>query len=141
MTRIDFYILPEPGFDRVQRLACRLTEKAWQNGLTVFVNAASELEARHTDDLLWTYRQDSFVPHALYEKDTGELPPVVVGDGVEPDTPSDVLINLTRGVPPFFERFDRVIEFVGGDAADRQQGRERYRLYRDRGCQLQTHNL
>lgn len=141
MTRVDFYILPEPGFDRVQRLACRLTEKAWQTGLTVFINTASELEAQRTDDLLWTYRQDSFVPHALYEPHTDVRTPVVVGDGTEPDAPLDVLINLARGVPSFFERFGRVIELVGGDAADLEQGRERYRLYRDRDCQLQSHNL
>ena len=141
MTRVDFYILPEPGFDRVQRLACRLTEKAWRAGLTVFINTASEFEAQRTDDLLWTYRQDSFVPHGLYKQHTEGRSPVVVGDGTEPHTPLDVLINLARIVPSFFERFDRVIELVGGDEADVQQGRERYRLYRDRGCQLKSYNL
>ena len=141
MTRVDFYILPESGLDRVQRLACRLTEKAWQSGLTVFVNTASELEAQRADDLLWTYRQDSFVPHALYEQHSEERPPVVVGDGTEPTVPFDVLINLACDVPSFFEGFGRVIELVGGDPAGLRQGRKRYRLYRDQGCQLQSHNL
>ena len=141
MTRVDFYILAEPGLDRVQRLACRLTEKAWRNGLTVFVNTASELEAQRTDDLLWTYRQDSFIPHALYTQYAEGRPPVVVGDGSKPEVPFDVLINLAHGVPAFFQGFGRVIELVGGNPADRQQGRERYRLYRDQGCELQSHNL
>jgi DNA polymerase-3 subunit chi len=73
MTRVDFYILP-PGDER-QRLvfACRLTEKAYRQGLTVYLRAGDETTASQLDQLLWTFRQGSFVPHArAEERDTAD---------------------------------------------------------------------
>jgi DNA polymerase-3 subunit chi len=44
-------------------------------------------------------------------------------------------------VPEFFSRYERVAEVVDANAARRAQSRERYRLYRDRGSQLNTHQV
>ena len=53
----------------------------------------------------------------------------------------DVLINLSAEVPEFFSRYERVAEVVDADAARREQSRERYRFYRDRGYKLNTHQV
>ena len=53
----------------------------------------------------------------------------------------EVLINLADEVPDFFSRYARVAEIVDADAIRREKGRERFRFYRDRGYQLQTHQL
>ena len=44
-------------------------------------------------------------------------------------------------VPPFFSRFERVVEIVNQDETQRQLARERFKYYRDRGYDLHTHNL
>ena len=42
----------------------------------------------------------------------------------------------------FFSRFQRLIEIVSADDADdKQQARERFRYYRDRGYEIRTHDL
>ncbi|MEZ5578324.1 MAG: DNA polymerase III subunit chi [Candidatus Competibacteraceae bacterium] len=46
--------------------ACRLADKAYGLGHTVYLFTASEARAAALDDLLWTFRQDSFVPHERY---------------------------------------------------------------------------
>jgi len=51
-----------------------------------------------------------------------------------------VIVNLGDRTPPNFSRFDRLIELVSGDEADRAHARERFRFYRDRGYPMQTHD-
>jgi DNA polymerase-3 subunit chi len=52
-----------------------------------------------------------------------------------------VLVNLGSTVAPGFERFERVIEVVGLDDADRNQARSRWRHYADRGYAMTRHDL
>ena len=141
MTRVEFYIFGEttPG-DRLG-LACRLSQKAVERGRTLHIHAAGEEQARLLDERLWTFRPESFVPHALAGSDEAEASPVVIGHGADPDGPHDVLINLAGEVPPFFSRYERVIEIVDHDAEQKLRARDHYRFYRDRGYPLTDHRL
>lgn len=95
--------------------------------------------------MLWTYRQDSFVPHALYgdrlNVDAESLEPVLVGDGSAEPADIDVLINLSEAVPSFVDKSARVAEIVAGGESARRAGRIRYRDYRDRGFPIRQHDL
>ena len=53
----------------------------------------------------------------------------------------EVLLNLGAVVPAGFERFDRLIEVVGADGADRLLSRKRWKYYLDRGYTLTRHDL
>ncbi|WP_127478029.1 DNA polymerase III subunit chi [Sulfurivermis fontis] len=143
MTRIDFYILEgkQPADGRV--IACRVAEKAWLTGHRVYIHTADEREAERLDELLWTFRQGSFVPHQKLEAGipADTLTPIHIGWGGEPEVHDEVLINLAAEVPLFFSRFQRVAEIVPADEQARQQGRARYKFYRDRGYPLETHTL
>ena len=137
MTEIDFYVLADADPRRRELLACRLAEKAWGLGHRVFIHAPEQAHA--LDDLLWTFRDDAFLPHALADDDM--YAPVVIGDGDEPMDSRYLLLNLSPSVPAFFSRFERVAEIVNDEAAIREAGRERFRFYRDRGYSLRTHKL
>ncbi|GAB4296202.1 MAG: DNA polymerase III subunit chi [Thiohalomonadaceae bacterium] len=143
MTRIDFYILEgnQPADGRV--IACRVAEKAWLAGHKVYIHAADAHEAERLDELLWTFRQGSFVPHQRLEagRPADALTPIHIGWGDEPEVHDEVLINLAAEVPLFFSRFQRVAEIVPADAEAKRQGRARYKFYRDRGYPLETHTL
>lgn len=140
MTRIDFYVLP--GEDARTRLvtACRVIEKAWLRGLRVHVHTESPALAQHLDDLLWTFRDGSFIPHAIEPQEPAQFP-VTVGHGWEPPIECNVLVNLAPKTPRFFAHFERVAEVVNQDPAIRSAGRERYRFYRDRGYELHHHEV
>lgn len=140
MTRVDFYILPDPEPRARALLSCRLAEKAWKKGHSVFINTASRPELQQLDDLLWTFRAGSFVPHGIYAE-ADEAQPVVLGHAIDPEGQSDVLLNLSDDVPAWFSRFERVAELVGGDETARNTARDRYRFYQDRGYTLNTHRL
>ena len=141
MTQVDFYILQDTQPDAQALLTCRLTEKAFKQGHQVYINTASGQQLKKLDDMLWTFRDGSFLPHGLYSESADSDHPVLLGHAVEPEGPSDVLVNLSNDVPPFFSRFNRVAELVGGDEAQRESARERYRYYKDRGYTLNTHKL
>jgi DNA polymerase-3 subunit chi len=141
MTKVDFYILQDSQPGAQSLLACRLTEKAFKKGHQVYINTDSGQQLKQLDDMLWTFRDGSFLPHGLYEEASHDTHPVLLGHAIEPEGPSDVLVNLSNAVPSFFSRFNRVAELVGGDAAQREYARERYRFYKDRGYTLSTHKL
>lgn len=137
MTEIDFYVLADADPRRRDLLVCRLTEKAWELGHRIYIHAPER--APQLDALLWTFRDDAFLPHALADDDA--YAPIVIGDGDEPLDTRYLLLNLSPSVPAFFSRFERVAEIVNDDASIREAGRERFRFYRDRGYSLRTHKL
>ena len=140
--RIDFYLLDEPGPAACEATACRIAEKAWRHGHRVHLHVDSPESARRLDELLWTWRDESFVPHSVCGADEVSAgAPVTIGSGSLPQFDSDVLLNLDSCVPDGFDRFARVAEVVGGEEAARSAGRERFRRYRVHGCELRTHRL
>jgi DNA polymerase-3 subunit chi len=141
MPRIDFYTLePDSPGDRAL-LCCRLAERARAEGLRVYIHCPDQESARRLDRLLWTYRQDSFIPHGLVGHTDAALTPVLIGTAGTPTDENQVLINLTATVPDFFERFQRVCEPVDRDPAGRAAARERFRCYRDQGHPPQHHSV
>jgi DNA polymerase-3 subunit chi len=141
MTRVDFYLLGDSGEPARALFACRLTEKAVQQGHQVYINTESPAQLLQLDDLLWTFRAGSFLPHALDDGQASAPQPVLLGHGREPGDSHDVLVNLSHEIPSYFSRFHRVAEIVAGHDAQRTQARERYRFYKDRGYTLNTHEI
>jgi DNA polymerase-3 subunit chi len=139
MTRVGFYVVQaaEPG----QRLsvAVRLADKAFQRGHRIFINAADEAQARALDELMWSFRPSSFLPHGLHGQEHADT--VAIGWGQEPHKHSDLLINLQLEIPSFFSRFARVAEVVTQDPDSLDALRASWTFYKERGYQLEKHDL
>lgn len=141
MTRVDFYSLEEGSRADRFLLTCRLVERVRAEGLRAYIHLPGREQARHLDRLLWTFREHSFLPHGLVGETDPELTPILLGHDGEAGDEEQVLINLTPKVPPFFSRFERLLEPIDLNAAARQAGRERYGYYRDRGYPLFHHKI
>ncbi len=142
MARIDFYILAQTDERARHLLACKLAEKAWRLDNSVWIHAKDSRDAERLDELLWTFRDGSFVPHGLAGRNDGtEASPIMVGCDAQGVETRDLLINLTDEIPSFAEGFPRVAELVTSDENCRQLSRKRYATYRDQGHELNTHNL
>ena len=137
MTQIDFYTHVS---DRL-RTACVLSSKAFARGLKVTVFCADAGTAQRFDRMLWTTPAIGFVPHCAPDDPLAAMTPVIVDYHGENLLNDDVLLNLHPERPAFFSRFQRLVEIVGLDDADRAQARERFRFYRDRGYEIRTHDL
>lgn len=138
MTKVDFYILDTGSSEKT---ACRLAEKAYGQGKRIYIHTETEQQSQHMNELLWTFRDGSFVPHEPYQAGSTNESPIQIGCHKSPETDCEVLINLASEVPLFFSRFLRVAELIGPQQEAKTQGRERFRFYRDRGYPLDTHKL
>jgi DNA polymerase-3 subunit chi len=139
MTRVGFYVVQAADQGQRLQVAARLTDKAFQQGHPIFINAADETQARTLDELLWSFRPASFVPHGLHGQEHSDT--IAIGWGQEPQDHNDLLINLQLDIPPFFSRFQRVAEVVTQDPDSLQALRKSWKFYKERGYQLEKHDL
>ena len=141
MARVDFYVLSQDGEQARRLFACRLAEKAYKLDNTVHIVAPSRDDAARVDDLLWTFRDGSFVPHHLLGSAEALDSPVTIGCDSDDIGPRDLLINLCDDIPPMAESFPRVAELVTSDQECKQKSRARFATYRDQGHEIDTHNV
>lgn len=142
MSRVDFYVLPDTGEPARQRFACRLAEKAWSLDNSVHIRVADQQTADVMDDLLWTFRDGSFVPHEkISAVEHKTVAPITIGVDESATRQCDLLINLSATLPGNAEAFPRVAEIVTSDVPSRQLSRERFVEYRNNGHTLDTHKL
>ncbi len=143
MSRVDFYVLSDEGSDARLRFACRLAEKAVDQGHRVYIQTASLTEAQRLDELLWTFNDRSFLAHELAVGDAAshERVMVMLGEIDAPVTHRQLLINLTERLPSDVNAYERIAEIVDVDPERKRLSRERYKQYRERGCALESHNL
>ena len=117
--RVDFYILDSEAPNGRLQLACKLAEKAYLAEQSVLIWHTDPQELRSLDELLWVFRDGSFVPHEMIGG-AGALAaptesPVTLSAGVAPPGPVDVLINLAPDLPPCLAQSRRVIEIIDGE--------------------------
>jgi DNA polymerase-3 subunit chi len=141
LPRIDFYLVENDESHAHWDIACRLVEKAYRQGHRLFIFCETLEEALTLDERLWTYREDSFIPHHL--QGDGPNPPPPVQIGCSPPTHHDfnLLMNFSEQVPVFYTHFQRVLEMVPYDETKKSQSRIRYQTYRTQGCTIHLHKL
>lgn len=137
MTRIDFYT----QVDDKLRFACRLCAKALSQQMRVNVYASEASLAERFDHLLWTESATGFIPHCRATHTLAPVTPVLIHQDESALSHDELLINLDTQWPPFFSRFQRMIEIVSTADEDAQAARARFRFYRDRGYAMQTHAM
>ena len=122
-------------------VAAKLVAKAWAQHGSVRVLTAGDAATAELDRLLWLSPATGFLPHCRLASPLAAQTPILVDHAADHEGPAAVLINLHPSPPPFFSRFERLVEIVGRDDDDAATGRERYRFYRERGYELRTHDL
>jgi len=122
---------------------CRLLRKAVASGAHVEVVSDVPTRQRLNADL-WALSPTDFLVHC----DEGASSLVREFSAVlMTSTPSQehgrrpVLVNLCETVPPGFDRFQRLIEVVCTDEADRQHARNRWKYYAQAGYKIVRHDL
>jgi DNA polymerase III subunit chi len=132
MTQVDFYFNATDLFQVTQRLIAKAL-KAKPNATVVVAGDAAPLKAFDTH--LWAYDATSFVPHVFASDPLAAKTPVLLTTGGEdlPHSHYGLMVNLGSTVPEHFARFERLIELVASDEASVLSGRERFKLYKQRG--------
>ena len=137
MTRVDFYQLnpQQPNLDRV---VCQLCQKAYEKNQFALLLTQNQQQTTHLDRQLWVFNDDSFIPHDAQDSDEFKTP-ILVHNEPEFKGERQLLINLADTIPTNFAQFERVIELVTEE--NKQQAREHYSYYKERGYPLNHYNL
>jgi DNA polymerase-3 subunit chi len=143
--QVDFYILQSSAHAQSyarERFVCRLTHKIWQQGHRLYIYSDHPKQINLLDKWLWTFAEDSFLPHDRYPDEAEHFAPVRLGCNTPDACPqTTVLLNLATQVPAFYHQYARIAEVVSQDAAVKEAGRQRYRFYQQAGANLNTHTL
>ncbi|WP_232539961.1 DNA polymerase III subunit chi [Azohydromonas aeria] len=139
LTEVAFHT----GVDDRIGYCCRLLRKGYRQQARMVVAGDPEALAR-LDQALWVFDERSFIPHRRLR--AGEAVPAalkrtpiwLIEPGAEPPQ-LGVLLNLGPEVVPGFERYQRLIEVVGLDEADRGAARRRWRAYEAQGLRITHH--
>jgi len=139
MTRIDFYVLQQDSAIARLHYVCRLAEKALNRQHQVVLAVEDEHTAKELSEYLWQFKPESFIPHQLQGDKTSA--PIRICWSHDDEQHDDILINLKREIPPWFSRFQRVMEVVVQQEDCLSDTREHFQFYRDRGYPLQSHKI
>ena len=80
MSRVDFYHLQSQTLENVLP---KLLEKAYETGKSVLVRVGNEERVEFLNALLWTYNDQSFLPHGSKKDGNAELQPIWLTSGTD----------------------------------------------------------
>ena len=142
MTQIDFHILQDASVEARWLYVCRFIEKVERLGHNILVVTDNLEQAQELDDLLWSFKPESFIAHQIIGGDEPakvEITYVSDSGAVESGAHHDVLINLSSQIPEFFSRFVRLAEIVIQEPKILENTREHYKFYKQRGYPISQH--
>jgi DNA polymerase-3 subunit chi len=138
--RIDFYKLNSQNRTRINRFCCQLADKVVNMGHPVFVRTKDAAESRLLDDIMWTFSDNSFVPHAIQGDAEDADAPVIIGHSASASK-GYLLINLSDEFPENALNYERVAEIISDDPENLQKGRARYSAYKKDAYPLHYHEI
>ncbi len=137
MPKVDFYVLKE----NTEKLSfvCKLLEKAYSQQQKVYVHASHQSEAHALDEQLWTFRDNSFIPHNLTTEIMQPPPPIQIGYDKTKFVKHPILVNLSNDILDCYQQYGRIIEIVSED--NKTTAREHFKFYREHACEMNTYNV
>lgn len=139
MTRIvEFHILENASQMQAWNYACKQIEKMHQAKQTVYVHTDNLSDANKIDTLLWTFREDSFVPHDILQANKNTQAPIHIGYSELTSEHQHSIVNLGTHIPANHSTCQHLTEIVSSDPSLQQLARERFKQYRDQGCEIKT---
>jgi DNA polymerase-3 subunit chi len=116
MTEVLFYHLQNMTLESVLP---PLLEKSLERGWRVVVQSGSEEHADALDAHLWSYRDDSFLPHATWRvADASHQPILLMAEEGNPNGANVRFLIDAAALPADCASYERVVLVFNGDDAD-----------------------
>ncbi len=136
MTRVDFYHLQQKTLDEVLP---KLLQKAYSTGKRIKVKIGTEERVEFINSLLWTYNDESFLPHGSKKDGFADQQPIWLSADIEnPNTA--LFLFLVDGAEENAEtlmQYERVFNIFDGNSAEAvQQARRLWKEYKNSGCEV-----
>ena len=113
MIRVDFYHLQRSSLEQILPKLC---EKAYSTGKRIKIQLGTEERIEFINTLLWTYNEESFLPHGSKKDGFSEEQPVFIS--ADEDNPNGAsLLILADGAmpnPDTLQHYERVLNIFDG---------------------------
>ena len=127
-----FYHLERTGLDQALP---ELLEKTLQKGWKALVRSPEPDRIEHLDSWLWTYRDDSFLPHAPADEPNAARQPILLTTGFDNPNAADALFLVDGAEPGELQAYQRcVVLFDGADQAQLAAARSQYSRLKGAGA-------
>jgi len=124
MTELLFYHLQRAPLEKVLP---GLLERSLERGWRCAIEAGAE-RLRVLDEILWTYADESFLPHGLEADDGAAQPIVLVGHSGNPNGATVRFLLDGAPLPTDVAAYQRLVFlFDGNDAEATELARQRWR--------------
>jgi DNA polymerase-3 subunit chi len=129
-----FYHLERTSLDRALP---ELLEKTLAKGWRAVVRARDRDRVEQLDGWLWSYRDETFLPHGLAEEAHAARQPVLLTNGFETPNGAQALFLIDDAEPGSLDGFERCIFlFDGQDAAAVGAARARWKTLKAQGASI-----
>lgn len=113
MTRFDFYHLQELPLEKALPKLC---EKAYLTGKNIKILVGNEERVEFINSLLWTYNEESFLPHGSKKDGFAEEQPIFISANETNENNAKILF-LVDGALPDVQKltdYERVLNIFDG---------------------------
>ena len=114
-----------------------LLEKSLERGWRAVVQSGGPERRDALDGYLWTYREDSFLPHGTAGDGHDADQPVYLTDGLENPNQANVRFMVDRAIPPDLSSYERAVYiFDGNDEQSLTDARLRWKEAKAAGYEV-----
>lgn len=110
-----FYHLERTGLDQALP---ELLEKTLARGWRALVRAQDKDRIEHLDGWLWSYREDSFLPHAPADEPGAARQPILLTTAQDNPNQADALFLIDGAEPGALEPYTRCVVLFDGNDED-----------------------
>jgi DNA polymerase III subunit chi len=120
-------------------LVCELAKKAFATQQPTLILCRDYPQAEALDELLWAFDDDALIPHQLAgDDDDANTAVLIVPPGIDTED-RPLVINLRETCPA--GQYQRVLEMVAAEPAERDGSRSRWREYQRLGFELHKNDM
>ena len=122
------------------RIVCDLAEKCYLNNRRIAIYSSTEEECKKYDSLLWTWKQQSFVPHKYIDiLSEPHKEPIILTTAIESPADYDTVLLIDPLPVESADKFSTVIDFAEKyDSHGIELSRDRYRVYKEHNLNIET---
>ena len=121
---------------------CKLVEKGFKQKIQpIYIQTKNQQQAVQLDKLLWTFKQDSFIPHTIVGDSGLDSTPVQIGWNENQFHTAAAIVNLSEEIPISYLESKKIHEIIDDDEVKKNKARERWKNYKAEGCHLDVRQI
>jgi len=130
MTEIRFYHLQQTSLENALP---EILLKAVEREYKIIIKCSNKEEVEAIDEMIWTYRKDSFIPHGCKKNGFENEQPIWITSKDENVNNANMLLLINNAESELIENFDLCCKiFDGADNEILEKSREHWKEYKNK---------